>query len=166
MAPAETLMNLLLEQRCTVGMVSFSQSIENVAKVLAHPMLMIGSDSIPLYSGDGDRPGKPHPRTYGTFPRVLGEYVREQRLFPLETAVHKMTGMCATRLRLRDRGLVREGYAADLAIFDPRTVKDESTFPEPHRYPTGIPYVVVNGTVVVDDNRMRARGTGRVLARA
>src|SRR5947207_12232796 len=103
LAPAEVLMNLLLEEKCTVGMVSFSQSIENVSKVLAHPMLMIGSDSIPLYSGDGDRPGKPHPRTYGTFPRVLGEYVREQRLFPLETAVHKMTGMGAARLRLRDR---------------------------------------------------------------
>jgi N-acyl-D-amino-acid deacylase len=163
LAPAETLMNLLLEQKCTVGMVSFSQSIENVAKVLAHPALMIGSDSIPLYEGDGDRPGKPHPRTYGTFPRVLGEYAREQKLFPLETAVHKMTGMCAARLRLRDRGLVREGYAADLAIFDPRTVKDESTFADPHRYPTGIPYVVVNGAVVVDGGRMRPLGTGRVL---
>src|SRR3989475_10971182 len=166
LAPAETLMNLLLEQKCTVGMVSFSQSIENVAKVLAHPALMIGSDSIPLYSGEADRPGKPHPRTYGTFPRVLGEYAREQKLFPLETAVHKMTGMCAARLRLRDRGLVREGYAADLAIFDPRTVKDESTFADPHRYPTGIPYVVINGTLVVDDSRMHARGTGRILTRA
>jgi N-acyl-D-amino-acid deacylase len=163
LAPAETLMNLLLEQKCTVGMVSFSQSIENVAKVLAHPALMIGSDSIPLYEGDADRPGKPHPRTYGTFPRVLGEYAREQKLFPLETAVHKMTGMCAARLRFRDRGLVREGYAADLAIFDPRTVKDESTFADPHRYPTGIPYVVVNGAVVVDGGRMRPLGTGRVL---
>ncbi len=163
LAPAETLMNLLLEQKCTVGMVSFSQSIENVAKVLAHPALMIGSDSIPLYEGDSDRPGKPHPRTYGTFPRVLGEYAREQKLFPLETAVHKMTGMCAARLRLRDRGLVREGYAADLAIFDPRTVKDESTFADPHRYPTGIPYVVVNGAVVVDGGRMRPLGEGRIL---
>jgi len=163
LAPAETLMNLLLEQKCTVGMVSFSQSIENVAKVLAHPALMIGSDSIPLYEGDGDRPGKPHPRTYGTFPRVLGEYARERKLFPLETAVHKMTGMCAARLRLRDRGLVREGYAADLAIFDPRTVKDESTFADPHRYPTGIPYVVVNGAVVVDGGRMRPLPAGRVL---
>ena len=101
-------------------MVSFSQSIENVAKVLAHPALMIGSDSIPLYEGEGDRPGKPHPRTYGTFPRVLGEYARERSLFSLETAVHKMTGMCAARLRLRDRGLVRPGYAADLTVFDPR----------------------------------------------
>src|SRR2546426_2739507 len=93
----------------------------------------------------------------------LAQIAREQKLFPLETAVHKMTGMCAARLRLRDRGLVREGYAADLAIFDPRTVKDESTFADPHRYPTGIPYVVVNGAVVVDGGRMRALGTGRVL---
>src|SRR5438094_4507235 len=163
MAPAETLMNLLLEEKCTIGMVSFSQSIENVAKVLAHPLMMIGSDSIPLYEGDGDRPGKPHPRTYGTFPRVLGEYAREQRLFSLESAVHKMTGMPAARLRMKDRGLVREGYAADLAIFDPRPVKDESTFADPHRYPTGIPYVIVNGAVVVDGGRMQPLGTGRVL---
>src|SRR5262247_2969326 len=163
MSPAETLMNLLLEEKCTVGMVSFSQSIENVAKVLAHPALMIGSDSIPLYAGDRDHPGKPHPRTYGTFPRVLGEYARQQKLFSLETAVHKMTGMPAARLRLADRGLVREGYAADLAIFDPRTVRDEATFGEPHRYPSGLPYVVVNGAVVVDGGRMNPTGAGRVL---
>jgi N-acyl-D-amino-acid deacylase len=165
LAPAEVLMNLLLEEKCTVGMVSFSQSIENVAKVLAHPALMIGSDSIPLYEGDGERPGKPHPRTYGTFPRVLGEYARERRIFSLETAVHKMTGMAAQRIGLRERGLVQAGYFADLAVFDPATVKDESTYPDPHRYPTGIPYVVVNGALVVDDNRLTTRGTGRVLSR-
>ncbi len=166
LAPAEALMNLLLDEKCTVGMVSFSQSIENVAKVLAHPSLMIGSDSIPLYEGDGDRPGKPHPRTYGTFPRVLGEYARERRIFPLETAVHKMTGMPAARIGLRDRGVVREGAVADLTVFDPATVKDEATYAEPHRYPTGIPYVVVNGGLVVDGGRFRAAGGGRVLARA
>jgi N-acyl-D-amino-acid deacylase len=164
--PAEALMDLLLAERCTVGMVSFSQSLENVAKVLAHPLLMIGSDSIPLFEGEGDRPGKPHPRTYGTFPRVLGEYARERRLFPLETAVHKMTGMPAARLGLKDRGLVRAGHAADLAVFDPATVRDESTYAEPHRYPAGIPYVVVNGAVVVDRHRFRAAGTGRVLTPA
>jgi N-acyl-D-amino-acid deacylase len=162
-APAEMLMNLLLDEKCTVGMVSFSQSIENVAKVLAHPALMIGSDSIPLYAGEGDKAGKPHPRTYGTFPRVLGEYAREQKLFSLETAVHKMTGMCAQRLRLRDRGFVGEGYAADLAVFDPLRVRDEATFAEPHRYPTGIPWVIVNGSVVVDAGRMRGVATGRIL---
>ena len=161
--PAEALMDLLLEEQCTVGMVSFSQSIENVAKVLAHPALMIGSDSIPLFEGDGDKPGKPHPRAYGTFPRVLGEYARDRNLFSLETAVHKMTGMPATRLRMRDRGLVREGFAADLTVFDPATVKDDATFAEPHRYPTGIPYVIVNGAVVVDAGHMTDARTGRIL---
>jgi N-acyl-D-amino-acid deacylase len=164
-APAEALMNLLLEERCTVGMVSFSQSIDNVAKVLAHPALTIGSDSIPLFEGAGDKPGKPHPRTYGTFPRVLSEYSRERRLFSLETAVNKMTGLPAQRLGLRDRGLVQPGYFADLTVFDPTTVKDESTYPDPHRYPTGIPLVIVNGTIAVDDARVSARA-GRVLAPA
>ncbi|MGH7388302.1 MAG: N-acyl-D-amino-acid deacylase family protein [Candidatus Rokuibacteriota bacterium] len=161
--PAEALMDLLLEEKCTVGMVSFSQSLENVAKVLAHPHLMIGSDSIPLFEGDGDQRGKPHPRTYGTFPRVVGEYARERRLFSLETAVHKMTGMPAARLGFRDRGLLRPGHAADLAVFDPATVKDESTYADPHRYPTGIPYVIVNGAVVVDGNRLGSVRPGRVL---
>jgi N-acyl-D-amino-acid deacylase len=164
-APAEALMNLLLDERCTVSMVSFSQSIENVAKVLAHPALTIGSDSIPLFEGSGDKPGKPHPRSYGTFPRVLSEYARERRLFSLETAVNKMTGLPAQRLGLRERGLVQPGYFADLTVFDPLTVKDESTYPDPHRYPTGIPLVIVNGAVAVDDGRLTAR-VGRVLAPA
>ncbi|MBI2205576.1 MAG: D-aminoacylase [Candidatus Rokubacteria bacterium] len=163
-APAEVLMDLLLEERCTVGMVSFAQSIENVAKVLAHPALMIGSDSIPLYAGDAAKPGKPHPRTYGTFPRVLGEYARDRKLFPLETAIQKMTSMPARRLGLTDRGVVREGAYADLAVVDPGTVRDESTYAEPHRYPAGIPYVVVNGTFAVDAGRWAgAAGAGRVL---
>jgi len=161
--PAEALLNLLLAQRATVSMVVFSQSPDNVARVLAHPAIMVGSDSIGLFAGEGPRPGKPHPRAYGTFPRVLGEYARGRRLFPLETAVHKMTGMPAARLRLADRGLVRPGFAADLTVFDPATVKDEATFADPHRYPTGIPWVLVNGAVVVDGGRFHAAGTGRVL---
>jgi N-acyl-D-amino-acid deacylase len=163
-APVDALMSLLLEQKCTVGMVSFGQSLDNVTKVLAHPALMIGSDSIPLFAGEGDKPGKPHPRAYGTFPRVLGEYARERGLFSLETAVHKMTGMPAARLRLKNRGLLAAGYAADITVFDPRTVKDESTYADPHRYPTGIPYVAVNGALAVDGGRMLGPGTGRVLA--
>ena len=166
MAPVDTLMNLLLEEKCTVGMVSFSQSMDNVAKVLAHPHLMIGSDSIPLYEGEGDRPGKPHPRTYGTFPRVLGEYARDRGLMSMETAVHKMTGMAAGRLGLTDRGVLRDGMVADITVFDARTVKDESTYPDPHRYPTGIPYVIVNGAVAVDAGRMTETRTGRILRRA
>jgi N-acyl-D-aspartate/D-glutamate deacylase len=164
--PAEALMDLLLEQRATVGMVSFSQNLENVAKVLAHPAIMIGSDSIGLSEGEGPRTGKPHPRMYGTFPRVLGEYARERGLFSLEIAVNKMTGMPAHRLRLKERGLLRPGYAADITVFNPATVRDESTYADPHHYPTGIPYVIINGSVVVDSGRMTAAGTGRVLTPA
>lgn len=164
--PAEAMMDLLLQERATVGMVSFSQNLENVAKVLAHPALMIGSDSIGLSEGAGPKHGKPHPRMYGTFPRVLGEYARERALFSLETAVHKMTGMPARRLRLADRGLLRPGLAADIAVFDPAGVRDAATFQEPHQYPEGIPYVVVNGAVVVDAGQMRPAGTGRVLTPA
>jgi N-acyl-D-aspartate/D-glutamate deacylase len=157
------MMNLLVEERATVSMVAFSQSPDNVARVLAHPAIMVGSDSLGLTAGPGPHPGKPHPRMYGTFPRVLGEYARERKLFSLETAVSKMTGMCARRLGLRDRGIVQPGAAADLAIFDPRTVKDEATFADPHRHPTGIPWVAVNGALVVDQNSFTAAATGRVL---
>ena len=156
-------MSLLLEQQATVAMVVFSQSPSNVAKVLVHPAIMVGSDSIGLFAGEGTKPGKPHPRAYGTFPRVLGVYAREQKLLTLESAVHKMTGMPAARLRLRDCGLVREGSAADLVVFDPATVKDEATFADPHRYPAGIPHVIVNGAAVVDGGRFHAAGVGRVL---
>src|SRR5207245_1349602 len=117
--PAEAMLSLVAEERAGVSMVVFSQSEDNVAKVLAHPAVMIGSDSLGLSAGPGPHPGKPHPRMYGTFPRVLGVYARDKKLFAWETAVHKMTGMPAAKLRLRDRGLVRPGYAADLVVFDP-----------------------------------------------
>jgi N-acyl-D-amino-acid deacylase len=162
-APAEAMMDLLLEERAAVGMVAFSQNLDNVATVLAHPAIMIGSDSIGLSEGAGPKHGKPHPRMYGTFPRVLGEYARDRGLFSLETAVHKMTGLPARRLGLKRRGLLRPGYAADVAVFDPAAVRDEATFQDPHHYAAGIPYVVVNGAVVVDGGAMRPAGTGRVL---
>ncbi len=164
--PAEAMLSLVERERARVSMIVFSQSEDNVAKVLAHPAVMVGSDSLGLSAGPGPHPGKPHPRMYGTFPRVLGVYARERKLFSWETAVHKMTGMAATKLRLRDRGLVRPGYAADLVVFDPATVKDEATYADPHRHPTGIPWVLVNGTLVVDQGRVVATGTGRVLTPA
>jgi N-acyl-D-amino-acid deacylase len=164
--PAEAMMDLLLRERATVGMVSFSQNPENVAKVLAHPAIMIGSDSIGLSEGAGPKPGKPHPRMYGTFPRVLGEYARDRGLFSLETAVHKMTGMPARRLGLADRGILAPGAAADVVVFDPARVRDEATFADPHHYPAGIPYVIVNGAVVVDGGRFHHAGAGRLLTSA
>jgi len=161
--PAHAMMDLVLSEHATVAMISFSQSEENVANATAYAHSMIGSDSLSLHAGPGPHRGMPHPRSYGTFPRVLGRFVRERRLFSWETAVQKMTGMPAAKLRLKNRGLLRPGFAADLALFDPATVQDEATFPAPHQHPTGMPYVIVNGWVVVDGPRFHAVPAGRVL---
>jgi N-acyl-D-aspartate/D-glutamate deacylase len=126
---------------------------------------MIGSDSLGLSAGPGPHAGRPHPRMYGTFPRVLGKYVRQDRLFSHEEAVAKMTGQPAAKLGLSDRGFVREGYFADLAVFDPALVRDEASFEHPHRYPSGIPYVIVNGNIAVDEGVFTAPAGGRVLGR-
>jgi N-acyl-D-aspartate/D-glutamate deacylase len=109
----------------------------------------------------------PHPRFYGTFPRVIGHYVGEERLLPLEQAIHKMTGGSARALKLKDRGLLQEGWRADVAIFDPAEFKDQATYAQPHRYPTGArTTVIVNGTVVVDNATHTGAIPGMVLRRA
>src|SRR5205085_9027685 len=130
-------------------------------RIMRHPQTMIASDGRLTALGDGH----PHPRAYGTFPRVLGVYAREKHLLTLEEAVHKMTGMPAARLGLADRGRVAEGAVADLVVFDPQTVRDRSTYERPHQYPSGIPYVVVNGVVAVDHGTPTAARAGRVLRR-
>ena len=133
----------------------------DVRRIMAHPMTMIGSD------GRLSRPGEgvPHPRNYGTFPRVLGEYVRNQHVLTLEQAVNKMTGLSAKRLGLVDRGCIRAGCFADITVFDPATIADKGTFTEPHQYPVGIDWVIVNGTPVVADGRFTDARPGRVLRR-
>ncbi len=132
---------------------------QDVRRIMVHPQTMIASDGRLSQPGDGH----PHPRAYGTFPRVLGEYVRVQRLMPLETAVYKMTGMPAKRLGLADRGVLRVGAMADVVVFDARTVKDQSTFAEPHQYPRGIETVVVNGKVAVRGGKTTGVKAGQVL---
>ena len=131
----------------------------DVRRIMAHPMTMIGSD------GRLSRPGEgvPHPRNYGTFPRVLGEYVRVQHVLTLEQAVNKMTGMPAKRLGLTNRGCLRRGCFADITVFDPATIADKGTFTQPHQYPVGIDWVFVNGTPVVADGQFTAARPGRVL---
>ncbi|MBI4610650.1 MAG: D-aminoacylase [Candidatus Rokubacteria bacterium] len=160
----ETMLDFLHEEKGEVSMILFSQAEENVIKALAHPQVMIGSDSIGLSAGPGPHPGRPHPRMYGTFPRILGVYVREKKVLAWENAVAKMTGMAAMKLGLPGRGLLRPGYFADLALFDPATVRDKATYEDPHRHPTGIPYVIVNGQVVVDQGLMHALPAGRILS--
>ena len=131
----------------------------DVRRIMTHPMTMIGSD------GRLSRPGEgvPHPRNYGTFPRVLGEYVRVLHVLTLEQAVNKMTGMSAKRLGLTDRGCIRAGCFADITVFDPATIADKGTFTQPHQYPVGIDWVIVNGTPVVADGKFTDARPGRVI---
>jgi len=137
--------------------------VDEAGRALAHPAVMIGSDGSSLAPYGALGAGKPHPRSYGTFPRVLGEYAREQRILGLPEAVHKMTGLPAKRLQLRDRGVIRVGAKADLVVFDPRRIADQATYDEPHRYPVGIEHVVVNGSIVVKDGAHTGSLPGKLL---
>jgi N-acyl-D-amino-acid deacylase len=138
-----------------------AMSEEDVEAIMAHPQTMIGSDGRLVAPGDGH----PHPRWYGTFPRVLGRYARERGLLTLEQAIRKMTAMPAERIGLRERGQLRAGWYADIVVFDPETVADRATFQEPHQYPLGIDYVMVNGVVAVDGGSYHDVRSGRVLRR-
>ncbi len=107
--------------------------------------------------------GTPHPRAYGTYPRVLGLYVRDRKVMPLETAIHKMTGMPAARLKIAGRGRIAPNAFADIVVFDPDTVADRATFEAPHAYPVGIPWVIVNGIVVIGEGEHTGARAGKVL---
>ena len=133
----------------------------DVERIMRHPQTMIASDGRLSRPGEGN----PHPRGYGTFPRVLARYVRERNVLTLEQAVHKMTGLPAAALRLGDRGRIIAGARADITIFSADSVADRGTFAEPHQYPAGIPYVIVNGTLAVDGGRFTGARAGRVLRR-
>jgi N-acyl-D-amino-acid deacylase len=163
-AGGDALLDLLVEARGGVSMIHFLMSDENVARVLEHPHVTIGSDNLGLCAGPEDaHPGKPHPRQHGCFPRVLGTSVREQGRLVWESAIHKMSGMTAALLGLPDRGVLRPGAAADVVVLDPATVADLATYPDPHRYPSGLQWVWVNGTAVLQDGRFAPRPAGRVL---
>lgn len=141
------------------GCIFHAISEEDVRRIMRHPQTMVASD------GRLSQPGKdhPHPRAYGTFPRVLGHYVREEKVLSLEQALYKMTGQPALRLGLKDRGFIRKGYYADITLFDPKTIRDKSTFEAPHQYPDGIPYVIINGKVVVDQGIYQDLRAGKAL---
>ena len=131
----------------------------DVERIMQHPVTAIGSDGGVSVFGQS----VPHPREYGTFARVLGRYVRERGVLTLEEAVRKMSGATAQRLGLQDRGLLREGLFADIAVFDPARVSDRAMFSEPHQYAEGFEYVLVNGTLVVDGGEHTDARPGRVL---
>lgn len=163
-SPYEWVFDALLETETDISRIRFAMSEENRKRELRHPAMMIGTDGSGLAPEGPLGRGKPHPRSYGTFPRVLGHYMREQEVISLEEAVYRMTGLPAQKLRWKDRGRLQEGYAADLVIFDPETVIDRATYEEPHRYPQGILHVIVNGTLVVKDGTYTGNRPGRVLS--
>ena len=158
----DVVFDLLLAEEAQVQIVSFGLSEEDVRRVMRSPYGMVGSDGSAIAPHGILGEGKPHPRSYGTFARVIGHYVREGVL-SLQEAVRKMTSAPALHLGLKDRGLLREGYKADITIFDPEKVKDEATFIDPHQFASGIPYVIVNGTVVIDEGEHTGELPGVVI---
>ncbi|MCI0846510.1 MAG: amidohydrolase family protein, partial [Chloroflexi bacterium] len=148
--------DLLIEENLEVAFVARTGNPDNIRTILRHPAQMVGSDG--LLTG-----GMPNPRSYGTFPYILGQFVREEGLLSLEDAVRKMTSMPAQRLGLSDRGILRDGMKADLVIFDPKTVGALATFEDPKQYPEGIDYVIVNGRLVIDGGAHTGALPGRAL---
>jgi dihydroorotase/N-acyl-D-amino-acid deacylase len=160
---AEAVVALMLSEDRDPSKINFSMSEDNVRMQIVRPWVVIGTDAGGYDPDSTTR--MVHPRSYGTYPRILGRYVREEKLLTLEDAVRKMTGAVAARLGLRDRGLVREGMFADLVVFDDATILDLSTPEKPHQLSRGVEQVFVNGVQVVRDGKHTGATPGRVLRR-
>lgn len=154
---AETIMDMVAKG--SAQMIYFSMSEEDLKHIMRYPQNMFASDAGIIRFGSG----VPHPRGYGTNARVLGQYVRQQKALPLEEAVRRMTSLPAQKFRLHDRGMVRRGMAADIVVFDANTVTDNSTFSTPHAYSAGFRYVVVNGVLAIDGEKLTGTRSGKVL---
>jgi len=164
--PFDFVFDLLIEERGSVGCVYFIIDEADLALAMKQPWVAVGSDGSSLAIDGPLRAGVPHPRNFGTFPRVLGRYVRELKVIPLEEAIRKMTSLPASILGLTDRGTIKDGQWADLVIFDPATVADKATFEDPFQYPVGIDTVLVNGKVVLDEGKHTNARPGKVLKRS
>jgi N-acyl-D-amino-acid deacylase len=162
---AETVLEILAEERLRVGAIFLSMSEDNLRKFLALPYCAIGSDSSARCLDGPTRKGKPHPRTFGTFPRFIGKYVRDERLMPLPAAVQKAAMLPAAVFGLKGRGQLKDGMYADITVFDPGAIIDRATFDEPFARPDGILYVLVNGAAAVWEGRITNRLAGRMLSR-
>jgi N-acyl-D-amino-acid deacylase len=161
--PYDFVFALLIAARGNVSCVWYIIDEADLKLAMQRPWVSIGSDGSALATSGPLRSGVPHPRNFGTFPRVLGKYVREEHVLTLEQAVRKMTGLTASQLHFTDRGLIKNGFAADLVIFDPATVADRATFTDPFQYPVGIETVAVNGRVVLDQGRHTGERPGVVI---
>jgi N-acyl-D-aspartate/D-glutamate deacylase len=163
--PFDAVCDFVIADRGQTRILVTSMSDADVHAISAAPWVTVGSDANSLAISGVTSQGKPHPRSYGTHARLLGPFVRDLRLLTLPAAIHKTTGAAAAALGLTDRGVLREGGWADVAVFDPDRIADRATYDEPHRYAVGISTVVVNGEVVVDGGDHTGALPGRVLRR-
>jgi N-acyl-D-amino-acid deacylase len=161
--PVETLLDLLLEDESSIGTVYFITAEENIRKIVPLPWVSFGSDEASQAPEGVFLKSMPHPRAYGNFARVLGKYVREEKLVSLEEAIRKLTDLPATNLGLDHRGLLKEGYFGDVVVFDPRTILDKATYEKPHQYAVGMQQVFVNGVHVLKDGEHTGAKPGRAL---
>jgi N-acyl-D-amino-acid deacylase len=157
--PVSAIARLLVDDKGLTHVVVHTMNEEDVVEAISHPLVAIGSDGLVLKPGRG----KPHPRNYGTFPRVIARYVRELRVLSLPEAIRKMTSLPARKLGLHDRGVLRPGFKADIVVFNYYTMKDTATYEDPHSYATGVEYLLVNGQIVIREGKHTGAKPGRVL---
>ena len=161
--PVDTIMNLVLEDRTRVGTVYFMMSEDNLRKQIKLPWVSFGSDASSMSPEPPFTKSSTHPRAYGNFARVLGKYVRDEKVISLEEAIRKLSGLPATNLELDGRGFLRNGMFADVVVFDPQTIADRATFEMPHQFAVGMKHVFVNGTQVLKDGEHTGAKPGRAL---
>jgi N-acyl-D-amino-acid deacylase len=161
--PVEALFDILIEEGARAQAIYFSMSEDNLQEFLKLDWMMVGSDSTARGTSGVTRQGKPHPRGFGSFPRVLGRYARDEKILELPQAVQKLSGMPADKLGLPGRGYIKEGFFADLVIFNPSTIIDTATFEDPYQFPKGIEHVLVNGKFAVRDGKQTGERAGEIL---
>ena len=161
--PIETIMDLVYEDRSRVGTVYFMMSEENIKKQLRQPWVSLGSDAASMAPEGAFLRSSTHPRSYGNFARLLGKYVREEKVITLQEAIRRLSSLPATNLGLDHRGLLKEGMFADVVVFDPATIGDRATFENPHQYSVGVKHVFVNGVQVLKDGEHTDAKPGRAL---
>jgi N-acyl-D-amino-acid deacylase len=162
-SPEDTIMDLILEDRSRIGTVYFSQSEDVVRQAIALPWVSFCSDAASLAPEGVFLKRNPHPRAYGSFARLLGKYVRDEQVIPLQDAIRKLTSLPADNLKIDRRGRLQAGFFADVVVFDPATIQDHATFVEPHQYATGVSHVFVNGAQVLEDGEHTGATPGRVV---
>jgi N-acyl-D-amino-acid deacylase len=162
-AVLEALLDLIVDDQAETGAIYFIANESDLRYGLKQPWTSIGLDAGELSLDGPLYEPQSHPRAFGSMPRFLGHYVRDEKLLPLEQAIRKVTSLPAQRVRLRDRGLLKEGYYADITIFDPATIQDRATYEKPTQLSEGVKFVLVNGTLEYDDGRLTGAATGKVL---